>query len=54
MAGITDVVCTRLNYDPKHVSVYIEEVDHDAFMEAGQTGAEMIEKFGVIEKYQGN
>lgn len=54
MQQLTQVISTELDYDPKHVSVYIEEVEHDAFMENGETGQEMVERLGVGRKYQGN
>jgi 4-oxalocrotonate tautomerase family enzyme len=51
MEQLTEVVSKELDYDRKHVSVYLEEVEHDAFMEGGETGGEMIERLNVGYKY---
>lgn len=52
MQKITQSMSEELGYDKKHISVYLEEVEHDHFMEGGETGAELIESFGVGHKYQ--
>lgn len=54
MLQMTEVMSKELGYDKKHISVYLEEVEHNAFMEGGETGAELITRFGVEQKYQGN
>lgn len=54
MKQITEIMSEELNYDKKHISVYVEEVEHSAFMEGGETGVEIIERLGIVHKYQGN
>jgi 4-oxalocrotonate tautomerase family enzyme len=54
MLQITEVMSRELGYDKKHISVYLEEVEHNAFMENGETGDELITRFGAGHKYQGN
>ncbi len=38
---INALVAKNLNYDPSHVWVFVEEVDHDHFSTAGMTWTEL-------------
>ncbi len=41
MKEVNQLVAQNLGYDPAHVWVFVEEVDHDHFMTAGRTWEEL-------------
>lgn len=41
MKEVNDIVASNLGYDPAHVWVFVEEVEHDHFLTAGKTWEEL-------------
>ena len=41
MKQINEIVASNLGYDPAHVWVFVEEVEHDHFLTAGKTWEEL-------------
>ncbi len=41
MKEVNDIVARKLGYDPSHVWVFVEEVEHDHFLTAGKTWEEL-------------
>lgn len=41
MRQINEIVAENLGYDPAHVWVFVEEVEHDHFLTAGRTWKEL-------------
>lgn len=39
---INELVAANLGYDPSHVWVFVEEVEHDHFLTAGKTWEELM------------
>ena len=42
MKDISDIVAKNLGYDPAHVWVFVEEVEHEHFLTAGKTWKELM------------
>ncbi|MES9814135.1 MAG: 4-oxalocrotonate tautomerase family protein [Candidatus Thiodiazotropha sp.] len=42
MKEVNDLVACNLGYDPSHVWVFVEEVDHEHFLTAGKTWKELM------------
>ena len=42
MKDVNDLVARNLGYDPSHVWVFVEEVEHEHFLTAGKTWAELM------------
>ncbi|MEJ1355897.1 MAG: hypothetical protein RPU61_04880 [Candidatus Sedimenticola sp. (ex Thyasira tokunagai)] len=41
MKEVNNIVASNLDYDPAHVWVFVEEVEHDHFLTAGKTWEEL-------------
>lgn len=42
MKEVNDIVARNLGYDPSHVWVFVDEVEHDHFLTAGKTWEELM------------